>query len=307
LARHQGKTFPLSKSREREIVIVTSQMPMTCQPPKGVERKVADSDYRRDQDEEMGGNNFGLTDRDYAVLLLGDADLEAQLRAIRGQLYQHARADAALQEDIADIAKRANEASGEYAMHLENSWVDEMHGTVFQGAAHSASAIGMLAPLLESLFVGVFGGIRDIEPPASPVTPAGVRAGHVADKKFWDPHYVFRAAGGRDKDVLRGIVQLIEATGLTPHMPADYARMLGAIFGYRNKMLHHGFEWPPAERTKFEETIRREGWPTNWFERSKTNGETWIIYMSDELIRHTLTKIDEMLDGIGAFIQARYP
>ena len=149
----------------------------------------------------MGGNNFGLTDRDYAVLLLGDADLEAQLRAIHGQLHRHAKADAALQEDIKDLAKRASEASGEYGMHLENSWVDEMHGSVFQDAAHSAAAIGMLAPLLESLFVGIFGGIRDITPPVATVTPTGARAGHIADKKFWDPHYVFDAAGNREKDM----------------------------------------------------------------------------------------------------------
>lgn len=255
----------------------------------------------------MAGNNFGLTDRDYAVLHLGDADLEAQLRAIRGQLHQHAQADAALQDDIADIAKRASEASGEYGMHLENSWVDEMHGSAFQDAAHSASAIGMLAPLLESLFVGIFGGIRDIALPVQPVTLAGMRAAHAADPDFWDPHLVFNATGRKHKDVLLGIVQLVEATGLTPHMPADYARMLAAIFSYRNKMLHNGFEWPPAERAKFESTIVREGWPINWFDRSTTNGETWIIYMSDVLIRHTLAKIDEMLDGIGGFIQARYP
>jgi hypothetical protein len=255
----------------------------------------------------MGGNNFGLTDRDYAVLLLGDADLEAQLRAIRGLLHRHAQADVALQQDIADLAERASKASGEYGMHLENSWVDEMHGTVFQDAAHSAAAIGMLAPFLESLFVGIFGGIRDIAAPVRPVTLAGLRAAHAADPEFWDPHLVFSAAGKKSKNVLRGIVQLVETTGLAPHMPAGYAQMLGAIFGYRNKMLHHGFEWPPAERTKFEATIVREGWPANWFERSLTNGETWIIYMSDVLIRHTLTKIDEVLAGIGAFIQARYP
>ncbi|WP_066798591.1 hypothetical protein [Sphingomonas soli] len=255
----------------------------------------------------MGGNNFGLTDRDYAVLLLGDADLDAQLRAIHSLLRRHAEADAALQEEIGELAKRASEASGEYGMHLENSWVDEMHGTVFQGAAHSASAIGMLAPFLESLFVGIFAGIRDIEAPVQPVTLTGTRAAHAADPDFWDPHLVFNAAGKKSTSVLRGIVELVEATGLTPHMPADYAKTLGAIFGYRNKMLHHGFEWPQLERTNFEATIVREGWPSDWFDRSLTNGETWIIYMSDVLIRHTLSRIDEMLDGIGAFIQARYP
>jgi hypothetical protein len=255
----------------------------------------------------MGSTDFELTDRDYAVLLLEDVDIEAQLRAIRGQLDRHAQADAALQADINNLIERASKASGAYGVHLENSWADEMHGSVFQDAAHSAAAIGMLAPLLESLFVGIFSGIRDIAPPVQRVPLAGARAAYAADPGFWDPHLVFSATGGKRKDVLRGIVQLVETTGLAPELPADYDEMLGAVFGYRNKMLHHGFEWPPAERAKFEATIVREGWPANWFERSQTNGETWIIYMGDTLIRHTLTQIDEMLDGIGAFIQTRYP
>lgn len=107
--------------------------------------------------------------------------------------------------------------------------------------------------------------------------------------------------------MVRGILQLVDSTGLTPHLPADYAKVLNALFKYRNKMLHQGFEWLPSERTNFEAMIVSEGWPSDWFERSLTNGETWIIYMSDVLIRHTLTRIDEILDGIGVFIQARYP
>lgn len=253
----------------------------------------------------MTANNFGLTNRDYAVLLLEDVDLEAQLLAIRSILRRHAEADAALQQEIEELARRAGEAQGEYGIHLQNSWVDEMHGTVFQDAAHSMAAIGMLAPLLESIFVGVFRGIRDITPPATPVTPTGRRAAFIADTKFWDPHYVF---GGprREKDVVRGILQLVDSTGLTPHLPADYAQVLNALFKYRNKMLHQGLEWLPTERTSFERMIVSEGWPSDWFERSLTNGETWIIYMSDVLIRHTLTRIDEVLDGIGVFIQARH-
>ncbi|RYY07809.1 MAG: hypothetical protein EON55_21090, partial [Alphaproteobacteria bacterium] len=227
----------------------------------------------------MGSDNLGLTDRDYAVLLLGNADLDAQLRAIHSLLRRQAQADAALQREIGELAERASEASGEYGMHLDNSWADEMHGTVFQDAAHSASAIGMLAPFLESLFVGIFGGIRNIEVPGQPVTLSGRRAAHAGDPEFWDPHLVFNAAGKKSKDVLRGIVELVDATGLMPHMPTDYAMTLGAIFGYRNKILHHGFEWPQAERTNFEATIVREDWPSDWFDRSLTSGETWIICM----------------------------
>lgn len=254
----------------------------------------------------MTGDSFGLTNRDYAVLLLDGIDLEAQLLAVRSLLRRHANADAQLQSEIEELAKRAREAQGEYGMHLTDSWVDEMHGSVFQDAAHSMAAIGMLAPLVESLFVGIFRGIRDIAPPVKPVTPTGARAAYVADRKFWDPHYVF---GGRrsQKDIVRGIQQLVDSTGLTPFLPGDYAVVLDALFKYRNKMLHQGFEWPPAERANFEAMIVRERWPSAWFERSLTNGETWIIYMSDVLISLALARIDQMLDGIGLFIQSRYP
>lgn len=83
--------------------------------------------------------------------------------------------------------------------------------------------------------------------------------------------------------------------------------MLDALFKYRNKMFHNGFEWPKDERAKFERLIVTSGWPSDWFSRSTSNHETWIIYMSDVLIRHSLTRIDEILVGIGAFILARHP
>lgn len=253
----------------------------------------------------INSGNFGLTDRDYAVVLLDDIDLEAQLLAVRSILQQHAKADAQLVEEIEALAKRAEEASGEYHMHLTNSWVDHLHGSVFQDAAHSMAAIGMLAPMLESLFVAVFAAIRDLAPPATPVSLAGVRASHIAEPAAWDPHYVFTASGKR-KGIVEGIKQLAVSTGLTPHLPSDYADLLNAVFSYRNKMFHNGFEWPKSEREKFERLIVSEKWPSNWFDRSLTGGETWIFYMSDVLIQLVLVQVDEMLSGIGAFVQTRY-
>lgn len=255
----------------------------------------------------MNSNNFGLTDRDYAVLLLEDVDLEAQLLAVRSVLRRNAQADSELAKEIEDLGKRAGEASGEYGLHLQDTWVDHLHDSVFQDAAHSMAAVGMLAPMLESLFVATFRGIGGLKPPVRPVTPAGVRAAHAGDPDFWDPHFLFAELRSQRVGIVRGIRQLVESTGLAPHLPADYSDVLNALFSYRNKMFHWGFEWPKDEREKFERLIVSEGWPSDWFTRSLSGGETWILYMSDVLIRLVLTRIDEMLDGIGVFIQARYP
>lgn len=254
----------------------------------------------------MNFPDFGLTNRDEAFLLLGELDLEAQLLAVRSLIRRNAQADNLLAQEIDELAKRAESASGEYGLHLTNSWVDELHGSVFQDAANSMAAIGMLAPMLESLFVAVFAGIRDLAPPATPVSPTGPRAAHLADPKFWDPHFLFGLVGSR-KDVVPGICQLAESIGLAAHLPADYATILNALFKYRNKIFHNGFEWPKRERSNFEALIVHEGWPTAWFERSLSNGETWIVYMSDVLIELALKRLDEMLDGIGVFIRALYP
>lgn len=247
-----------------------------------------------------------LTNRDYAVVLLEDIDLEAQLAAVRGLLRRNSQADAAVADEIREIATRIGEASGEFGMQLENDWVDHLHGSVFQDAAHSMSAVGMLVPMLESLLTAAFAAIRDLADPAVPVTPAGARAAHVGDANFWDPHYVYGRTRG-SKDIARGVVQLADSTGLLPLLPGDFAMVTDALFTYRNRMFHNGFEWPKPERAKFEALILQKDWPPDWFSRSTSGGEPWIIYMSETLIRHGLASIDAILDGLGIFVQGRYP
>lgn len=249
---------------------------------------------------------FALTNRDYAIVLLEDLDLEAQLVAVRALLRRNAATDAALEKEIKDIAERARQASGEYGLHLENDWVDHLHGSVFQDAAHSMAAVGMLVPMLESLLTATFGAIRDLKDPATPVTPAGPRASHVGGKNFWDPHYLFSDARG-SKDIARGVVQLAESTGLLSLLPVDFATVADALFTYRNRMFHHGFEWPKAERVKFAKLIVERGWPGDWFVTSESGHEPWIFYMSDTFIAHVLGWFEGILEGIGQFILARYP
>ena len=80
--------------------------------------------------------------------------------------------------------------------------------------------------------------------------------------------------------------------------------MTDALFTYRNRIFHHGFEWPKAERANFEALIADRGWPPDC---STSGGEPWIIYMSETLIRHSLASIDAILEGIGIFVRGSYP
>lgn len=248
---------------------------------------------------------FCLTARDHAVLLLDGMDLEAQLLAVRNLLHRHREEDERLAGEIEALAERAGKASGEYGMLLENDWVDHLHGSVFQDAAHSMAAIGMIAPIVESLFVSTFRGIGALAPPAEPVIPVGARAAHAAEPEFWDPHFAW-GRSGRKEDLVRGILQLADSSGLSRHLPPDLTPTLSALFRYRNRMFHNGFEWPKEQRTSFESLAITEGWPAGWFQRATSAGETWIIYMSDALISHSLDTIDRSLEGIGTFLVSRY-
>jgi hypothetical protein len=121
---------------------------------------------------------------------------------------------------------------------------------------------------------------------------------------FWDCRKVHGPTGGH-KNVVKGILQLSDAVGLLPRLPADIEQVLSAFFAYRNNMFHKGFEWPVAERAKFANQIGDQGWPRDWFDVATSDDEPWIFYMSQTFIDHCLRTIDDILAGIGAYVLDR--
>src|SRR3546814_4067767 len=124
-------------------------------------------------------------------------------------------------------------------------WTYSLHASVYQDSARSAAAVCMLAPVVENLFTGIFRGIGKM----------GVDTlGHVPDSPrsartkalFWDPHH-YLGDGEIKGDLVRGIVQLADASGLRAHLPQDLEPVLQALLGYRNQILHNGLEWPRSE------------------------------------------------------------
>jgi hypothetical protein len=241
-------------------------------------------------------------DRDYGHFLLDTIDLDAQLLAIRAMLARNRQADDQLSEDIKTLDAQARSARGDLAHHLVDLTIDEMHGSVYQSAATSAAAVGALAPLLESFFSEIFASLRkhyaaELTEGLSAIRP------EKPDFDPWNPYHYLGSRGPRTEIAL-GILQLAKATGLSQRLPEDHAALIEALFAYRNKMLHRGFEWPLRERHAFFKVAAEKRWPENWFDCSQQGDDPWVIYITDVFINRCLKFIDELLEAAGAYNKA---
>lgn len=242
--------------------------------------------------------------KDAACIELRTVDLGAQLYAIEDLLQRHHQADSELETKISDLYERASEFAKKTSHYWiqDEEWINESYRSFFQNAAHSMSAAGVLAPFVESMFVRIFQRIREgVKVRSLPNTSDDTRIAAVEDE-YWDPHWVFNPQ--RRRCLVSGICQLSIAVGLDRYFPKDYKMVLTALFMYRNKLFHHGFEWPSEEVVKFKDNIQRCSWPREWFDVQLKNDEPWIYYMSDSFIKHCLKLIDSVLEGTGRFLRS---
>ncbi|MES2032372.1 MAG: hypothetical protein V4477_24620 [Pseudomonadota bacterium] len=237
-------------------------------------------------------------DRDLASQLLDSLDYDAQLRAIHALLGRHRRAAEELSESINELDDFARRTSGLVNQRAVDDWVDHLHDSVFQDAAHSMAAVGMLAPFVEALFKQAFPGIKLLLDQRC-LTPSPHSRWSMKTDVRWD----CRFTSPRRRDLVLGIVELADATGLSAELPARLPATLSALFGYRNKMFHFGFEWPESERQSFARRILDVGWPADWFGRATTGGEPWVFYLSPAFVDHCLETINAVIVGLGAFVR----
>ena len=257
--------------------------------------------------EDQDSSWFDVSNRDLALGLFGEHDLKAQLLAITGLLSRNQQDDEALEAKIKQLNKdaRANaRRSAMYRLQLEDEWLDSLHHSVFQDAAHSMAAVGMLAPFIESLFVSIFGALRKYEKSNDIPLLDDARI-NASPSEFWDPHFVFDPKGRR-RGIVAGIEQLSRTTGLKEFLPCGCVKVLSALFTYRHRMFHLGFEWPVEERIKFDRRVQSGELPAKWFRKATSGDEPWIFYMSEDFILHCLNTIDEVLDGVGAYMKKQF-
>ena len=192
-------------------------------------------------------------------------DYVSHLRAIRGLLSRQDLAAVQLEvkiEESEQVAKNSRGEANEYAVARHT---ELLQGAIYQDAAHSMAAVGMLAPLIESIFLGVFENFGRKKPQGQ---------------------------------LVNEIVDLIndESLGIREFMPNDLESTLEALFLYRNKMFHQGFEWTLTQRQAFAERLSE--WASGWFDHSTSGGEPWIFYMSPEFISHCINTTEDVLRGL---------
>lgn len=234
-----------------------------------------------------------------AAFVLDYLDYAAQLRSIHSLVRVHRKADKKLAEEIREIEDFAKRSSGTANAQALDELVDRLHDSVYQDAAHSMAAVGMLAPFVESLFKQAFLGIRDMLV-RNDRLPTGHPRWAMKEDKRWDCRFSLKTRG---RNLVAGIIELADATGLANDLPRDFRLTLSALFGYRNRMFHFGFEWPVEEREAFEALIADAGWPSDWFSKATSDDKPWIFYMSDAFVDHSLATIEEVLSGLGAFVR----
>lgn len=259
----------------------------------------------------QGRGQVEVSDRDYACILLPELDYEAQLFAIESLLKRNAQADARLRDSMVELEKHAAQLSGMNSDRAIDDWGMLFEVSIYQDAAHSMAAVGMLAPFIESIFFQTFFEIKKLSefyPLDFSKHPRwknyeSAKHKYADDMDGWNCHCIWSKEGRRSKELVKGISDLSNAIGLDSYLPVGIIVKLDALFSYRNKMFHNGFEWPISEREKFAKTIKQKQWPSNWF-CAATRGrkeKPWIHYMSDGFISECISLIDPLIKGIGRF------
>jgi hypothetical protein len=257
-------------------------------------------------DGGAGLENIDLSDRDRACQILDRIDYEQQLTAIKGLLARNKAADKQLEAERDEIMAFIRKSTGSAQERAIDESGENFYAMVYQGAAHSMAALGMIAPTYESMFFHAFQGIREAFRKAGVSPPPHARSGITITDHYWDCHLVHSqdAKPKTRTNLVKGIMELAEATQL--ELPDGLQSLLEALFYYRNKMFHYGFEWPRSECLKFSKRIAEKKWD-DWFERAEHAGEPWIFYMSDDFIKLCLGMTDKVLDALGRYCKDRLP
>src|SRR5260370_21827026 len=156
--------------------------------------------------EQVEQELSGLEPQELLYALGVDFDIDAQLAAIHGLLRRNREGAAEIAEEIKSAEDRARHLRGVLNDWAVDDWVDRVHHSAYQEAAHSMAAVGMLAPFVETVLHQCFLGIGNRLYPIASEKKSHDRwkAAHALE---WDCHY-YISKRGADKNLPKWIHQL---------------------------------------------------------------------------------------------------
>jgi hypothetical protein len=187
------------------------------------------------------------------------------------------RDDLAAATTPADVQDRAEEFGADPE-------TDRLHALSYQDAAYTHAAIGAVAPFYEGAFRHEFASLRVIWNARGRTKPNDYHRWKLDPRNFWSVGDVSDDGNLRSApDVARSIKQLFTALDLDSEFPANFHKVVTALFTYRNSALHNGYEWPTEARTKFAQVATANQWD-DWFGWSKWGDDLWICEVKDPFI-----------------------
>jgi hypothetical protein len=202
--------------------------------------------------------------------------------------------------ELEEIGRHCREAEGEEAALLNGDYIDHGMRSIFVDAALSHAVVAGLASFMEGVLRSGFLSIsgRALPNVLTPLRQNGNPRWRKSGASFWDPRVVVHASreGG---GLVGGTLQLVRALEVEDLFPADFERLLGALFGFRHAAMHNGYEWPTEERLAFRQRSTEQGWPEDWFAWATDDEAPWVCSLSVAFTDRCLALARELLVGMG--------
>lgn len=186
-----------------------------------------------------------------------------------------------------NVALANNDFTGECA---GDEYADTCLTFVLENVACSNIAVAALAPLFESLFAKAIARFREF---MKGLKPTRHLRSELSDDDFWNP-YVVATSTGQQKNVLDGFKQLMVTLGFERAICDELWRVLHALFAYRNKALHGGYEWLVDDRKALMGNIQRNHWDEWFFVQKDERGNPWLIWMTDAFIKRVFLALEQL-------------
>lgn len=240
-----------------------------------------------------------------------DKDISRQLNAIKRLLRMHGAKSRDLRKNL-----KNNQVKGEiiddWDQLYHDIWGNNFLNSIYDEAAFSMSAVGMLAPFVESMMHSLFinfGKEHDHSKSIIPqinVNRISPQNGRPSNKR-WDVRYFYDDESGKYSNAIaKGIIQLSEITKIIQQLTSQEKSAILLLFEYRHFMFHNGFEWPQYIKNKFLKKCTQYNWSAKWYTTSKQGKEPHIFYITEDFVEEILELITKYIDGCGLIMDAAY-